>query len=378
MENEVRLDNSKKHLIASHWLDYIRGRLTKRGLKKFLFASGNIPDMLSVVGTRICNFQCEHCFYSPENYRGDTKRVIQISKKLTDAGLFSKLLYAGRIILPEYIPLFKEVKNRNIQLGIIDNGSYTKYLNLFKKYDLRLDWLDISIDGTREIHNRQRGDKNAYDIAINGIERASEISKKLNILMTATKINYDNLHLAIKDLHNYDIDSFCISPVVANKHLKRKNLELNQMEFNSMLMFLEKKKNPITLNFYRANEFIMFLNSPLGVLNNCKKDLGYEYNKFFGRFYLHYEHKNLPIEVNYYPESLGIFEEVIIDANGAWILPYVVEYKISEIPIKYKIKVDLIKNDLKKNYSNVLKKYFDLMGDRFLDMEKKTLADRNI
>jgi len=143
-----------------------------------------IPNLISSIWERACNLQCQHCIYQFEKTSQEHSKNSQFADvlahmvkqmpKITDAPRFSQpfLLHEGRILRKWHIGALVKLRNlrKDLQIGLIDNGSYVNLIPEFKKHNLLLDWLDISLDGVRGSHNQQRDPihKKSFDQTIKG------------------------------------------------------------------------------------------------------------------------------------------------------------------------------------------------------------------
>jgi hypothetical protein len=104
---------------------------------------------------------------------------------------------AGRILQPWHLDLMACLRTvrEDLKIGLIDNGTYTRLLDHRWPAGFKLDWIDISIDGTEETHNKQRDSERAYSDALKGLEHArhivlpSEEGGRVSTLLTLTKLN---------------------------------------------------------------------------------------------------------------------------------------------------------------------------------------------
>lgn len=158
-----------------------------------------LPDMCSVTFERVCNLQCLHCIYKPERSSAATSREVGLSDLVLNIvsqlpGEVPKLLHEGRILSPWHLNIMRAAKEQRpeLRLGLIDNGNFVRHMGRFD--NLRLNWIDISLDGMREVHNRQRDSKKAWRMAIDGLERAREIASEVNVSYTLTNLNFGDVY----------------------------------------------------------------------------------------------------------------------------------------------------------------------------------------
>lgn len=109
-----------------------------------------------------CNLSCEHCYWPHDIAREqspDWSRSISYikSKRLP-------VFFAGRILNQRGATFLREMINNDATdyLGIVDNGlTITNYPEFFKHWKS----VNISIDGWREGHDRQRNSEGLFDKA---------------------------------------------------------------------------------------------------------------------------------------------------------------------------------------------------------------------
>ena len=161
-----------------------------------------IPEMCSVTMERACNLQCHHCLYRPEKSSEALSRANELPRLVLEAvtqlpGKKPRLLHEGRILQPWHVDVLAEARgNRSdLQIGLIDNGTYVRHLGEFERRNFLLDWLDISLDGPETVHNAQRGSSTAFSDALIGLQHAREVTKsapqggRITSLFTLTSLN---------------------------------------------------------------------------------------------------------------------------------------------------------------------------------------------
>ncbi len=201
-----------------------------------------IPNTVSTVMDRLCNLQCRHCLFQKEamssedlsekyNLLGVLENIIKQAPDEKTPPHYERpmFIHEGRSLRKWHLDAFEMIRKErpDMKIGLIDNGSYLFHLDEFKKRNLKLDWLDISVDGTEMSHNAQRDPVNrkAYRMAMEGLENAREVTLspkeggRVTALYTLTKLNYRDVEEAGNLLlspnsksndHNY-IDEFYIS-----------------------------------------------------------------------------------------------------------------------------------------------------------------------
>ena len=152
----------------------------------------------------VCNLHCEHCYWWLNRKENEELTVEQwqkvIDEKFKKNHVFIITLVGGEPTLrPDVIELF--VKQFPKRVSIVSNGT----LPLKRIENLYFYW--ISIDGTKEIHDKIRGDnawertrKNVLDYVNNNGEKAW---KDIWITMTINSLNHKTVKQVADEWYDY-------------------------------------------------------------------------------------------------------------------------------------------------------------------------------
>ena len=152
----------------------------------------------------VCNLHCEHCYWWLNRKENEELTVEEwqkvIDEKFKKNHVFIITLVGGEPTLrPDVIELF--VKQFPKRVSIVSNGT----LPLKRIENLYFYW--ISIDGTKEIHDKIRGDnawertrKNVLDYVNNNGEKAW---KDIWITMTINSLNYKTVKQVADEWYDY-------------------------------------------------------------------------------------------------------------------------------------------------------------------------------
>lgn len=171
---------------------------------------------LFFVPTYSCNFTCSYCYQSEY-----PNKALKLTNEITDSffhfadeqfGNRKKYitLFGGEPLLssPTYkesiVYFLRKAQSANIDIAIVTNGYYL---------DLYLEYLDpsyvreiqVTLDGTREVHNQRRKLKNhndTFDRIVENVDRTLGKGISVNLRMVVDKENIDDLaglaHFAIE------------------------------------------------------------------------------------------------------------------------------------------------------------------------------------
>lgn len=152
----------------------------------------------------VCNLHCEHCYWWLNRKENEELTVDQwkkvIDEKFKKNHVFIITLVGGEPTMrPDVIELF--VKEFPKRICIVSNGT----LPLKKYDDLYFYW--ISIDGTKEIHDKIRGN-GAWDKTRKNVLDYAQKNGKLGykdiwITMTINSLNYNTVKDVIEEWRGY-------------------------------------------------------------------------------------------------------------------------------------------------------------------------------
>jgi MoaA/NifB/PqqE/SkfB family radical SAM enzyme len=143
----------------------------------------DFPRMVSLTITNNCNLRCQMCAqWSTEGYIRNAEHRTSRSGRMASFDALLKtvdeIAYFGSIMLirggeallyPGLLDLIAYAKDRGIVLLLESNGVLLRnFAEALVK--LRLDWLGISVDGPREIHDLVRGVKGTFESMREGLE----------------------------------------------------------------------------------------------------------------------------------------------------------------------------------------------------------------
>ncbi|MDD5438058.1 MAG: radical SAM protein [Patescibacteria group bacterium] len=355
-------------------------RLMLQALRK------EIPEMCSVTFERGCNLQCAHCIYPPsKSTEACSRRVLPELVKSAVKQLPSNnplLLHEGRVIHPWHISVMAEAKRirPDLKVGLIDNGSYTQHLDAFRQENLTLDWLDISVDGDEEAHNKQRRSPKAYKQAMRGLEVAREVTNgRVTSLFTITKLNHDRLEAAADALFGRGlIDELHVSTITpAKPHLEALE-QPNLSAFWKQTQTIYRRygqtdgKQRIFFRLYRHQEL-----AKLAAVTSRREMKEAFKGASVAPGEVHFTLRDIPFI--YAPLSIWPGETFLIDADGAYRTAHSIGEKLSDLQRGYYgngrdlrgFTVEQLKPyfDLRKAYRKCVDQWWQFAGSRFLEEE---------
>ena len=213
-----------------------------------------------------CNLHCTHC------YQDDYLAKLSLPDMQVVLDKYEAYLklhhYEGQVNLtggepllhPDFWAVAGEIVGRRIRLGILTNGTLidSEIANRIGK--LRPVFVQVSIDGTKDIHDKIRSE-GSFDKAFEGIDELKKAGVKVLVSFTAMKFNFRSFESVAAECKKHNVDKLWWDRVVSDDV----NVYLTSAEFKEMSQKAVKckKKYPFVSND-RALQ---------GLLNN---ECGYE------------------------------------------------------------------------------------------------------
>ncbi|MBN2407345.1 MAG: radical SAM protein [Elusimicrobia bacterium] len=165
-------------------------------IAKFKLFGRHCPLILGWAITNRCNLNCIYCnannVKSPEL---GTREALCVIDELAEMGTALIAFTGGEPLLrDDMAEIAEHACARNISVNLITNGT----LLLEKKNILKhVDFFTLSLDGTREIHDYQRG-RDTYDAVIEAVRYLADKGKLTEIAFTLTKYNASQIDQVIE------------------------------------------------------------------------------------------------------------------------------------------------------------------------------------
>ncbi len=178
-----------------------------------------VPVALTFFITNRCNATCDHCFYwkelSSENNEISPDDINQLSKSLR--GLEQVILTGGepflRNELVEISKMFFNIGVRSITIptnGILTDRIVEFTSDIIKNTKLDSLKVNVSLDGTRQIHDSIRNVSGCHDKALETVTRLKKLEKNnknfgVSVITVISKKNLFNMEDFIKELNRLNV-----------------------------------------------------------------------------------------------------------------------------------------------------------------------------
>jgi len=212
---------------------------------------------LTFIMTYDCNFRCPYCFEGEATHKTELMTTAQIDAALNHFGASVEniLLFGGEPLLPKTREVIEYLYERkpDVLYAIITNGYYVlEFMDILKK--MRIDYIQITLDGTEEVHNRSRCLANGeptFAKIMAGIEKCLQAGFNTKIRMNLSKESFDTGMQIQQDLlqrfDNNENLSFEIAPLFDVPDPEKLDILSNMFTNYVDLDYAERAKRNVVL-----------------------------------------------------------------------------------------------------------------------------------
>lgn len=205
-------ENIKRHLRIGYWrkgLASVLEGIAWRGVERPFTASA--PFLIVWNFTDACNLRCKHCYQGADRPKPDelsTEDALRAVDIMADAGVAYIAFSGGEPLMrPDFFEVAKSVVKHDMGFSLATNGTLLTRETVKRLEKLGCDFVQISLDGLREIHNRFRG-IDCYDRVIEGIKNAVESRMAVGIATCVTRYNIHEVDALIDLAEKLGADQF--------------------------------------------------------------------------------------------------------------------------------------------------------------------------
>ncbi len=169
--------------------------------------------------TRRCNLKCIHCYSNSRNvFYSNELTTEQGRALLADLAAFGSpvILFSGGepMMRPDLHELARFAAEKGMRVVISTNGTLItkKEVAVYKK--IGLSYMGVSLDGLRDVNDRFRGVKGAFNATLQGIRTARDAGIKVGIRFTISKRNYEEIPAVFDLIEKENIPRACFYHLV--------------------------------------------------------------------------------------------------------------------------------------------------------------------
>lgn len=191
-----------------------------------MFSEGSIggsfqPEMpfhMVWLATNGCTARCLHCSSNSTKRQPDelnTEEVLYLIDELAHAGVVDFGISGGEpLIRRDLFDIIAHAKARGMSVGVASNGAKLPAAVARRLADLRLNRLQISLDGPAEAHDALRRWTGLFDRARKSIATARRHGLRVHVCCTINRLNADQLEIFVEQLAGFDVQRLNLSRYV--------------------------------------------------------------------------------------------------------------------------------------------------------------------
>ena len=165
---------------------------------------------------RRCNLTCKHCYATSadKDFPGElnTEQVYGVLNNLKDFGVPVLILSGGEPLMrPDIFEISHRAKDMGFYVGLSSNGTLISQDNIQDIVDVGYNYVGVSIDGSRETHDKFRRKQGSFDEALNGIRLCHDAGIKVGLRFTLTQDNKQDLPELLQLMDDEGVDKFYLS-----------------------------------------------------------------------------------------------------------------------------------------------------------------------
>jgi len=169
--------------------------------------------------TRACNLRCVHCYAKAQRQWGPDELTheegIALLDDLADFGVPVVLFSGGEpLVRPDLVDLTRHAVKRGMRAVISTNGTLISKEKAEELKDIGLSYVGVSLDGMKEVNDRFRGKKGAFDEALEGIRNCKSVGLKVGLRFTINKMNAKEVPRIFQLLEQEEIPRVCFYHLV--------------------------------------------------------------------------------------------------------------------------------------------------------------------
>ena len=169
--------------------------------------------------TRTCNLKCRHCYMDSDAKKYSDELTTDEAKKFIDDLADFKvpvLLFSGGepLMRPDFFELAEYAAEKKVRPTLSTNGTLITREVAEKIKSIGVGYVGISLDGLREVNDKFRGVKGAYQRAMEGIKNCVAVGQRVGLRFTINRHNFEELDKIFDFIEEEKINRVCFYHLV--------------------------------------------------------------------------------------------------------------------------------------------------------------------
>ncbi len=211
--------------------------------------------------THRCNLRCKHCYqddfsaFESRDALGDI--LNQYEALLKEYSYKGHINFTGGEPLthPDLFWLIEEARKRDITTAVLTNGTLIGRSEAKKLKNLGVDYVQISLDGTKVAHDNIRG-SGSFDRAVGGLRELIAQGIYTDVSFTAQRGNLNELKKLARFCNELGVDKLWFDRVVIPANEDKNNLSLSKGDYDKLCRRSARLNKKQMISCARALQFI--------------------------------------------------------------------------------------------------------------------------
>ncbi len=199
-----------------------------------------------------CNLKCFHCGSGCDLSQPEGLPLIKYKEILDDikenfgTNVFIAITGGEPLLYEDFFELTSYISKSGFRWGMTTNGTLisNKVAHELNKCGMRT--VSVSIDGVEETHDKYRGLKGSFSLALQGIQNLIDENEFKSIMVTSV-INHENvveLNDLFKIINKIDVDNWRLTGLEPiGRAMNSPDLLLTSEDYIHLLDFIKEKRN---------------------------------------------------------------------------------------------------------------------------------------
>lgn len=197
------------------------------------------PIMVIWAVTSKCNLNCTHC-YQPKTQKDlstpDMKRIID---KIAEMGTNIIALSGGEPLLRKDIfDLISYIHDKGLLVYLASNGSLIDEETAMKLKNIGLDYIQISLDGSKKTHEKIRNAEGLWEKTIDGVRKSIAANIYTSIGTTVMRANYLEIPYLLDKCKELGVNRFELIDFIPAKCASHIDEELPLLEKKKLVSWI--------------------------------------------------------------------------------------------------------------------------------------------
>ncbi len=169
--------------------------------------------------TRACNLRCIHCYAKADNSASPDELTTEEGfRLLEDLARFGSpvILFSGGepLVRPDILDLIHKAVSLGLRTVISTNGVLIDTALAKELKKLGVSYVGISLDGWKEVHDKFRGVKGAFEKVISAVEACKKEGLKVGLRFTMSKLNAQEIPKIFNLVEELEVPRICFYHLV--------------------------------------------------------------------------------------------------------------------------------------------------------------------